>query len=192
MQTENPIWQDRVERLLGVADLFFKEDPSGVPVLTEVICEPQGFCKVDQSSFKAYLARWMTATAKVAPFTAQRIRDKLAPSAQAAAVSCSNPGGDGGVQCGEKWYTGRFDGKTGIGMQMNALEVIQTLIDKPGPLEADRGSSKGNPSAGGDHRDSFAENTNIIAVTTADRAGAAILTVLFGGATLFGGWWAVK
>lgn len=188
--TGNVMWQERAQGLLSSANTFLKKDATdGQNVLTEVICEPEGTCQVDQSSFKAYLARWATAAALVCPALAADVRAMLLSSATAAAAVCSNPGGNGGMQCGQKWYTGTFDGKTGIGMQMNAMEVIQTLIDRPGPLDHKTGSSKGDPLAG-----SSGDGTNdgVIHVTTADKAGASILTLMLAAATLGGGFWIVK
>lgn len=187
--TQDPVWQQRTQGLLDGTSVFFKSGPAG-NVLTEVICEPQQTCKVDQSSFKAYLARWMTSAATVAPFIADQVRTTMLPSAQAAAAVC-NPGGqNGGATCGQKWYTGSFDGKTGIGMQMNAMEVIQTLLSVAGPVTHTQGTSKGDASAG--TGDGQTIDDNIIKVSTGDKAGASILTILLTLTTIGGGIWIVK
>ena len=157
--------------------------------MTEVACEPSGNCNVDQRSFKAYLGRWLAATTKVAPWTHDTIIPLLQVSAQAAALSCS--GGDTGSACGMRWTTGSFDGSTGVGEQMSALEVIQSnLIDYvPGPVSQGAGGiSKGDPGAGTESHD--IGPTSII--TTADRAGAGILTALVLVGLLGGTWWLVK
>jgi mannan endo-1,6-alpha-mannosidase len=85
------------------------------------------------SSFKAYLSRWMAASTKVAPWLYDDIKPYLAASAQAAALSCT--GGDDGTTCGTRWWNnGVWDGATGVGQQMSALEVIQSnLIDRVCP-----------------------------------------------------------
>jgi hypothetical protein len=142
----------------------------------EVACEPNNNCNVDQLSFKAYLSRWMAATTKVAPWTADQILPLLASSAQAAAQSCS--GGDTGNICGTKWTQPGWDGTFGVGQQMSALEVIQSNLIKQvsGPVSnSTGGTSKGNPSAG--------TGTTVHvepphAITTGDKAGAGVLTAV--------------
>lgn len=188
--TQDPQWQQRTQSLLDATKTFFKDGPTG-SVLTEVICEPQDTCKVDSSTFKAYLARWMTATAHIAPFTAAQIKGQLLASATAAATACQPGGGDGGAQCGQKWYTGEFDGKTGIGMQMNAMEVIQSLIDRPGPVDHTTGSSKGDPSTGSSDS-GVSEVSGRMDISGGDKAGASILTILLGITTIGGGFWIVR
>jgi hypothetical protein len=72
----------------------------------------------------------MAASTKVAPWLYDDIKPYLAASAQAAALSCT--GGDDGTTCGTRWWNnGVWDGATGVGQQMSALEVIQSnLIDR--------------------------------------------------------------
>lgn len=109
----------------------------------------------------------------------------------AAAATCT--GGDSGNSCGLRWTEGAFDGSTGVGEQMSALEVIQSnLINEvEGPVtENTGGTSQGNPNAGttsdigpGDlHREQ---------VTTADKAGAGVLTVMLIFFVVGGVWWMV-
>lgn len=182
--------------MLSATKTFFTNDTRSQPVLTEVICESQNTCLKDQESFKAYLARWMRASAVVAPFIAGTVNDMLEPSIQAAAAACSAQGRNGGIACGEKWYTGDYDGKRGIGMDMNALELWQTLIPRPGPVTAHNGgTSRSDPSAGSQGTGGIIDAPivdNLIPISTADRAGAAILTILFGSLTLLGGFWVLK
>lgn len=156
----------------------------------EVACEPNGKCDVDQRSFKAYLARWMAATTKIAPWTHDLIMPKLKASAQAAAKQCS--GGTDGKTCGLKWTTGGvWDGSYGVGEQMSALEVIQSLlIDQvSGPLTNQTGgTSKSNPSAG-----SHSETSPLMfsPTTTGDKVGAGFLTTIILITILGGAWWMV-
>jgi mannan endo-1,6-alpha-mannosidase len=155
--------------------------------MKEVACEDNGKCDVDQRSFKAYLARWMAASTKVAPFTHDIIMPLLRTSAIGAASSC-NAGADGN-QCGLKWGIGTNDGSMGVGEQMSALEVIQSnLIDLvPGPLtNSSGGTSKGNNAAGSNSDDNPA---SFNAITGGDRAGAGILTTLVLIALFGGAWW---
>lgn len=163
--------------------------------MIEQACEPYGTCNTDNFSFKAYLSRWLAATVKIAPFTADFIMPKLRASAVAAAAQCS--GGDTGTKCGMKWTEGaKYDGTTGVGQQMSALSVIQAnlIADAPGPVsEKKGGTSKGDPSAGssrpGGSKDPAAPRTMI---TGKDRAGAGILTTLVLIGVIGGCWWMVS
>lgn len=140
----------------------------------EVACELINDCQTDQFSFKAYLSRWMTATTQLAPFTHDIIMTRLGASARAAAAQCT--GGDTGTQCGMKWTLGHWDGTTGVGQQMSALEVVQGNLVKrvKGPVtSAHGGTSKGNAAAGTETGDT---PIHWDPITTGDRVGAAFVT----------------
>lgn len=186
--TGDDIWKTRTAGIINGTSIFFSNT---VPnVMYEVACEPNGKCDVDQRSFKAYLVRWMAATTKVAPWTHDLIMPKLKASAQAAAKQCS--GGTDGKTCGLKWTTnGVWDGNYGVGEQMSALEVVQSLlIDQvSGPVTNQTGgTSKGNPSAG-----SHGETSPLTfsTITTGDKVGAGFLTTLILIMILGGAWWMV-
>lgn len=187
-QTQDEKWATRVSGILDASEVFFSPD---VPnVMYEVACEPSNNCNVDQRSFKAYLARWMAATTKVAPWTYQRVMDKLRPSALAAANICT--GGASGQMCGQKWYTGQFDGSTGVGEQMSALEVVQSNLISyvDGPVtNTIGGMSPGNPFAGQGGDPDPASNPQRI--TTGDRVGAGFLTTLIVVGVVGGAVWMV-
>ncbi|CBX93370.1 hypothetical protein LEMA_P042710.1 [Plenodomus lingam JN3] len=159
--------------------------------MTEVACENNGKCDVDQRSFKAYLSRWMGYTAIVAPWTAEFIDPLLRASAQAAAKQCT--GGPDGTSCGLRWIdNGRNDGSFGVGEQMAALEIVQSLLHSTvgGPATAQAGGiSVSNPTAGSDAPK--APPTSANPVTTGDKAGASILTLLVLVGILVGAWWMV-
>jgi mannan endo-1,6-alpha-mannosidase len=176
-------WRTRVEGLLERSKVFFTEQR----IMFEAVCERNGKCDVDQRSFKAYLARWMAATTKVAPWTYDAVLPYLRSSATAAAQSCS--GGNDGVTCGHKWWIDGWDGMFGVGEQMSALEVIQSnLIERvKGPLSSETGgTSKGDPSAG--HEGDKEEQVIPTGVTKADRIGAGILTAVLAIVTLATAW----
>lgn len=144
--------------------------------MTEVTCESNGNCNIDQRSFKAYLARFMAATAKLAPFAHDPIMTKLRASAKNAALQCNGPDD----ACGLQWTKGAdYDGSTGVGEQMAALEVIQSnLIESvSGPANNNTGISKGDP-AGGMDTDDEEEVEKLGAVTTGDKVGAGFATFL--------------
>jgi len=183
---DQQLWEARTQGLLDGAQKFFTQDSN---IMQEVACEPTGRCNVDQRSFKAYLGRWMAATTKVAPWTHDQVMPLLQASAEAAATACS--GGDTGTACGMRWTTGEFDGDLGVGEQMSALEVIQSnLIDSvEGPVSRETGGiSKGDPSAGTEPSNYGPTSP----VTTADRAGAGIVTALMIVGILGGAWWLVR
>lgn len=102
----------------------------------EFACEPQNSCNNDQYSFKAYLARWMSQAAIVAPYIADAVWPLLARSATAAAESCT--GGATGEVCGTRWYTGGYDGISGVGQSLSALETVQSLLLLRGDVEGIR------------------------------------------------------
>ncbi|EME80593.1 glycoside hydrolase family 76 protein [Pseudocercospora fijiensis CIRAD86] len=181
--TQNETWH---ERALGIwktsAADFFKNK-----VMFE-ICEPTNNCDTDQQSFKAYFARWMAESTKRLPELYDLVQPYLATSAQAAAAQCS--GGDDKTTCGTKWTTnGVWDGTYGVGQQMCALSIIQANLiqDAASPVsEKTGGTSKGNASFG-----TGTDQTTPVTfdpITTADRAGAGILTVLVLVLTVSGAW----
>jgi mannan endo-1,6-alpha-mannosidase len=133
----------------------------------------------------------MAASVKVAPWTHDLIMPLLSASAAAAAKSCT--GGATGAMCGTKWTEGTFDGAMGVGQQMNALEIFQSnLIDAVrGPVgNKTGGTSVGNPDAGtGGDKDPIAPQS---AITTADRAGAGILTAMILIGAVGGAWWMIS
>jgi mannan endo-1,6-alpha-mannosidase len=166
--------------------VFFKNN-----VMTEIACENNGKCDVDQRSFKAYLSRWMGYTAIVAPWTREFLDPMLQTSAKAAAAQCI--GGNDQVSCGLRWVdNGKNDGSFGVGEQMAALEIVQSLLYPTvgGPATADRGGiSKSDPNAGAE-----APKTGPVfnAVTTGDKAGAGILTLIVLSSIIVGAWWMVS
>ncbi|KAK2855592.1 hypothetical protein FQN49_005043 [Arthroderma sp. PD_2] len=170
----SPKWRERVQGILDGLRPFFHADTY---VMAEISCEEAGTCETDQKSFKAYLARWMAASTQLAPFSTDFIMTRLRACAQAAAKACT--GGDDGMACGLKWTTGKFDGSTGVGEQMAAMEVFQSnLIRKATPpvTNSTGGTSKGDPGASG--RSGDMGSKALRSINTADRAGAGILTVL--------------
>jgi mannan endo-1,6-alpha-mannosidase len=95
--------------------------------MMKATCDMAGTWDIEQRSFKAYLSRWMGYIAVVAPGTRDLINPRLQASAMAAAARCT--GGEGQTNCNlyrvtEKERVGSF----GIGEQMAAMEVIQSLL----------------------------------------------------------------
>lgn len=123
----SPEWIIRLSGLLESAGpQFFGPFPNATNVMYESACELGNTCNNDQYSFKAYLARWMGKAAVLAPYVADFVNDLLGVSALAATASCANSAG--AVTCGTQWYTGSYDGQTGLGQQLSALECVQALL----------------------------------------------------------------
>ena len=151
--------------------------------MAEVACETPATqtCNYDQPSFKAYLSRWLAVTTQLVPQLAGQIQPLLLKSAIAAAVQCS---GQNKNMCGRRWYQNVWDGEFGVGEQMSAMSVFQNnLINSVAPpvTLAKGGTSQSDPSAGsgtgsgsGLTSDPAATNT----ITTGDKAGAGILTLI--------------
>jgi mannan endo-1,6-alpha-mannosidase len=156
--------------------------------MVEVSCEWNKNCNPDQTSFKAYLTRWLAGTIQLAPFTRDLVMPKLHASAAGAAQQCS--GGDTGTKCGRDWNSGRWDGFTGVGEQMSALAAVQAiLIDKAKkPTTANNGgTSKGDPNAGMGRP----TGPKYSEITQGSRTGAGFLTALLVIGTLGGCWWMI-
>jgi mannan endo-1,6-alpha-mannosidase len=176
------IWRERVDGLLtGLKVFFIGQDHD---IMTEVACERVHLCDDDEQSFKAYLARWMAATTKWAPWTYGTIKPLLEASAAAAAAQCT--GGSNGRMCGLMWAnnSGKWDGTTGVGQQMASMEVVLgnmiQKVDAP-VTNSTGGTSPGNQKEGlpgAKQIDGLSTLEQIRPISTADGAGAYFLTVL--------------
>ena len=159
----------------------------------EVACEGPSTCDTDNYSFKAYLARWMVASTKYAPFIHDEVMTKISASAVAAAAQCS--GGNNKQMCGMKWTNGpNWDGTQGVGQQMGALSVIQAnLIDQVFTPVTNRtgGTSQGNVGGGGTSGGSSSPSYLTQTIGGKDRAGAGVLTTLVLITVIGGAWWMI-
>ncbi|KAH8881947.1 hypothetical protein GQ53DRAFT_772844 [Thozetella sp. PMI_491] len=174
--TEQDKWRTRVDGLLNrTIEFFFL---NGTIVERPCELDDRNNCNWDQRSFKGYMLRWMATVTQVAPHTRETILPVLKTSTEGAVKACS--GGDNGRRCGFRWNTGGFDDVTGAGEQMSALAALSSLlisfetVQTTGPLtNSTGGTSVGDPSAGQDP-------TQIPPppVTTADKAGAALVTII--------------
>ncbi|KAI9730578.1 MAG: hydrolase 76 protein [Cirrosporium novae-zelandiae] len=119
-------WKTRAAGLLDAFEVFVGPYDNSTNIMYEAQCEKSANCSQDEQSFKAFAARWLAKTIQLSSWTKSTIMPWLKASAKGAAASCS--GGDDGVTCGSKWYIGGWDGKSGVGQQLAALEVIQSLL----------------------------------------------------------------
>ncbi|KAL8639958.1 MAG: hypothetical protein Q9228_003072 [Teloschistes exilis] len=183
------IWRERVNNILNQTSIFYS--PTVPNVMLEIACEPYNTCDTDNYSFKAYLARWMAASTKMAPWIYDGVMEKIRASAAAAALQCS--GGPSGTFCGMKWTDGaKWDGTRGVGQQMSALEVMQSLLISKvaGPVtNATGGTSKGDPSAGSGG--TFDPRLPQDSIQQRDRVGAGFLTTLVIVSGLGSAWWMI-
>lgn len=194
-ETHAAFWKTEVTNLLeGTLRVFFPNN-----IAKEVACEDVGTCTSDMLSFKGFVARWMAVTAQLAPFTYDTILPVLRTSAEAAVKTCS--GGDSGRMCGFKWHDGVWDGTVSAGQQMNVLAALTSLLitgseatgaggDGGAPVTNSTGGTSGGDSAAGYGDKPW--DRQIAPITTADRAGAGILTVLFISSFSAGCWWMSK
>ncbi|KPM37499.1 Mannan endo-1,6-alpha-mannosidase DCW1 [Neonectria ditissima] len=178
--TESDTWKTRVDDMMeDITNKFIKKD-----VIYEQFCEMSKQCDQDQQSFKGYLARWLAATALVAPYTYKTLSEILLSSAKKAATACSGSpttgfSGVGGTACGFSWVDGTFDGLIGVGPQMSALQIVMyTLAKQASAPVTDKtgGTSKGDPSGGKINDGSDDEKFGHAKPTMADKVGAGILT----------------
>ena len=120
-------------------------------IMIEVACESEMTCNTDQHAFKGLAAQWMGETMQVAPFTTGTILSYLRTSAQAAAKQCS--GGPNGTACGQHWRQATYDGQTGLGQELSALNVFlaNLALNSSAPTTATSGttstSTSGTPHA---------------------------------------------
>lgn len=187
--TGDDLWKERLDGLLNGTRVFFTGPDKDI--MTEVACEPVDRCNIDQQSFKAYLSRWMASTMQWVPETYDRLMPNIRKSAIAATAQCT--GGDNGRMCGLKWNTGKYDGTTGVGQQMAALEVtLACMISSRDPILTSEtgGDSKGDPNAGGsDIGRTEPPGPDFGPVTAGEKAGAAILTASIIGCFVAGIFW---
>ena len=157
--------------------------------MVEAGCEPYHSCNTDGLTFKSFTLRWLALTTQLVPSVADQIWPYITASAEGAAGQCD--GGDDGTSCGYTWSSTTWDGSSGVGQQMCALAVISAnllpLDDKlfPPLTLATGANSKQDPSAG------TAITTLLKPITAGDRAGAAILTVIWFGMLIGGTYWLV-
>ncbi|KAM0453496.1 hypothetical protein ACHAO4_005091 [Trichoderma viride] len=183
--TSSSDWKTRVDGLLkDVSTTFVKNG-----VLYESMCEEKGLCNVDQQSYKSFLIRSLKATAQQAPYTAATIQPLLQSNAKAAASGCSGSvdkdfAGQPGTACGFSWIgNSAFDGKVGVGEQMNALSALTALLPKgarsqifPSNSTSSAGSSQPSTTSG-------SGSPSISPKSPGNKIAANLVTVL----ALFGG-----
>ncbi|KAJ5148182.1 hypothetical protein N7526_001534 [Penicillium atrosanguineum] len=143
-------------------------------------CEASGQCYKDANwpLFKGLTVSWLADIALIIPSLKEKILPKLQVSAEGAAKSCT---GNGQNLCGNRWYSG-YDGQNSMenaisGSQMMSAIMLKFFDSSSKPVStATGGNGTSNPNAGTRQSSGPAQ---LPTVTTVDRAGVGILTVLF-------------
>ncbi|KAI7368853.1 hypothetical protein KC336_g21069, partial [Hortaea werneckii] len=138
------LWTGYSSVLFLAANATFFDDG----VMYETACEPNMNCNTDQQAFKAMLARAMANTKNLASTgeitrgegclfnqtgpcmtigsAREVIRGWLESTAKAAAASCEMQ--ESGLMCGTSWRQDGYDGNSGLGQDLNALEAILAVL----------------------------------------------------------------
>ncbi|RJE19238.1 hydrolase family 76 protein [Aspergillus sclerotialis] len=173
-------WKKRVDGLLHTAFREFFPHQYGGNTMSEYNCEVHLICDNNSAFFKGVTLGWLTTMTTLISETAQEMIPKIKATAAAAAQQCS--GGSNGRMCGSRWYQKKWDGTQGIGQEASSLTaLISSLVGEKGGAPKSRntgGISKPNPNAGTANHDDE-DPTKLKPITTGDKAGAGILTVLF-------------
>lgn len=184
--TNDTIWLDRIEMLWQRATVFFENG-----VMYEAACQPYNKCDTDERCFKGIFARLLGQTMRLAPVTTNLIWPYILTTADALKTSCT--GGYDGHTCGLNWLVGKWDGNYGLGEQICALDVLNTLLiwNKPGPLTASTGGTSKGDGAAGSNGTSGSDGKYVTALnlSTKDTAGAAIITVVVLIGMMATSWW---
>lgn len=127
--------------------------------MIEVACEPQDTCRTEIYAFKGIAAQWLGAIPPIAPYTSDFLLPSLRSSAQAAAKQCS--GGNNKTACGFQWTASKYDGNTGLGQELSALNmVLANLAAKStGPAKANSTSTRTTSGGSGGQDSSSANST---------------------------------
>ncbi|KKK12175.1 hypothetical protein ARAM_006521 [Aspergillus rambellii] len=177
--TQKAEWKTAVDGLLNkLLTQFFPTKYGGGEIFVEYLCEPTEICNFNEILFKGIVSHWMTFGSLVVPETFSRIFAKLQTSAQAAALSCS---GMNNNTCGVRWYESKWDNWVGMEEQIIATNLLSSVLvseEMKAPLTSSTGgNSTSNPSAGSG--DKTMDKGTVKKITTGDKAGAAILTIVF-------------
>lgn len=169
---------------------FAPESNGGI--LEEVVCEPSEACNDNEILFKGLVSSWLSFTALMVPSQYDTILAKLQTSAKAAALSCT---GHDNNTCGVRWYMSEYDGWIGMEEEISANNIFvanMIAFTQKAPVTSTTGGNSTSDTTAGQNDTSSVQPTT--KVTSGDRAGAGILTVLFVGGwvgimgwTVFGG-----
>ena len=124
------------------------------------------------------MVSWLADIALLVPALKEKILPRLQVSAEGAAKSCT---GGGQNLCGNRWYGG-YDGQNSMenaisGSQIMSAVMLKFLDPSSNPVSTTTGGNgTSNPNAGTGQTQ---EAAPLRPITTADKAGAGILAVVF-------------
>lgn len=178
-------WLDRAYMIWNRAQVFFNNT-----VMYEAACQPTGRCNTDQLCFKGIFSRFLGLCMLTAPEMQTDIWPYIIGSAEAAAGSCS--GGSDGHTCGFNWFVNGWDGTWGLGQQIDALDLFNTLLinNMPGPYtmaQLNKNDTYGD--AGLNTTETYVTTLDL---GTKDKAGAGVITAVVLLSMLGSTWWLLK
>jgi mannan endo-1,6-alpha-mannosidase len=140
-------------------------------------------------NFKGWSSMWMAMAAQMAPVTYDTVLPKLQGSAQAIGRQCD---GETENLCGSRWYQETWDGIKGLEVQMAALGGITANLMMMS--NAHTQTIDTNPNAKEQFLDTYSDDTPdaLPLISTGDRVGSWILTVLWGLGIMAAAWWLIK
>ncbi|KAL4884484.1 glycosyl hydrolase family 76-domain-containing protein [Aspergillus karnatakaensis] len=182
-------WLNRTEQILRRLSTHFFPAAYGGNVFSEVSCEKLHTCDRNMLNFKGWSSMWMAMAAQLAPDTRERITPKLQGSAVAIGKQCD---GETENLCGSRWYQETWDGIQGLEVQMAALGGIVSNLMLMTSARAQTIDT--NPNAKEQFLDTYSDDTpdSLPHISTGDRVGSWILTVLWGGGIVAAAWWLIK
>ncbi|KAL3435580.1 glycosyl hydrolase family 76-domain-containing protein [Aspergillus tetrazonus] len=195
--TKDVKWRNRTE---GLVDHVFKQFfPTKYTtaigpgtIFSDVACEPLQTCDRNMLNFKGWSSMWLAMAAIMVPELREKITPKLQGSALAIGRSCDGSSEGKSNLCGSRWYQDTWDGIQGLEVQQAALGGITANLMLLTDVAAKTIDT--NPGAKEQFLDTYNDDTPdaLPHITTGDRVGSWILTVLWGSGIVAAGWWLVK
>ncbi|KAL4869198.1 hypothetical protein BDV12DRAFT_168450 [Aspergillus spectabilis] len=182
-------WLNRTQQILRRLSTHFFPQAYGGNVFSEVSCEKLHTCDRNMLNFKGWSSIWMAMAAQLAPDTRDTITPKLQGSAVAIGKQCD---GETENLCGSRWYQDTWDGIKGLEVQMAALGGIVSNLMLMTTARAQTIDT--NPNAREQFLDTYSDDTPdaLPHISTGDRVGSWILTVLWGAGIVAAAWWLIK
>ncbi|KAL2828316.1 glycosyl hydrolase family 76-domain-containing protein [Aspergillus pseudoustus] len=187
--TNDEKWLRRTQGLLGRLSSHFFPAEYGNNTFSEVSCEKLHTCDRNMLNFKGWSSMWMAMTASMAPTTYDLVLPKMQGSAEAIGRQCD---GETENLCGSRWYQETWDGIRGLEVQMAALGGITANLMLMSRATAQTIDT--NPNAKEQFLDTYSDDTpdSLPTISTGDRVGSWILTVLWGLGIVGAAWWLIK
>ncbi|KAL2815860.1 glycosyl hydrolase family 76-domain-containing protein [Aspergillus cavernicola] len=182
-------WLNRTTGLMGrLLQHFFPQEYGG-NIFSEVACEKLHTCDRNMLNFKGWTSMWLAMTASMVAETRDAILPKLQGSAVAIGKQCD---GETENLCGSRWYQDTWDGIKGLEVQMCALGGITSNLMMLSSTSAK--TIRTNPNGREQFLDTYSDDTPdaLPAISTGDRVGSWILTILWGAGIVAAAWWLIK